>query len=39
MYKTDVNDFYSAFKKAEKRYRKSKDPLNENDLIKLTESD
>ena len=38
MYKNDPTDFYSAFKKTEKRYRKSKDPMNEPDLIKLNES-
>lgn len=38
MYKTDPSDFYSAFKKTEKRFRKSKDPLNEPDLVTFTES-
>ena len=38
MYKNDPSDFYSAFKKTEKRYRKSKDPLKEPDLITLVEN-
>ena len=38
MYQNNPTDFYSAFKKTEKRFRKSKDPLNEPDLIKLNET-